>query len=66
MPARCEIRLLSRRYFHYHPLVSITTTCIDAYPKPDYVEIGNFAETGTPDDGATRAFSYTQDTGACN
>jgi len=26
--------------------MSITTTCIGAYPKPDYIEIGNFAETG--------------------
>jgi methionine synthase II (cobalamin-independent) len=41
--------------------MSIATTCIGAYPKPDYVEIGNFAETGAPDDGQTRAFSYTQD-----
>jgi 5-methyltetrahydropteroyltriglutamate--homocysteine methyltransferase len=44
--------------------MSITTTCIGAYPKPDYVEIGNFAETGAPDNGATRAFSYTQDSAA--
>ena len=41
--------------------MSITTTCIGAYPKPAYVEIGNWAETGAPDDGATRDFSYTQD-----
>jgi len=41
--------------------MSVTTTCIGAYPKPDYVNIGNFAETGAADDGATRAFSYTQD-----
>jgi 5-methyltetrahydropteroyltriglutamate--homocysteine methyltransferase len=61
MQVQREIRLLSRRYFHYYPLMSITTTCIGAYPKPDYIEIGNFAETGAPDDGATRAFSYTQD-----
>ena len=40
--------------------MSITTTCIGAYPKPDYVAIGNWAETGA-DDGATRDFSYTQD-----
>lgn len=44
--------------------MTITTTCIGAYPKPDYVEIGNFVETGAPDDGATRAFSYTQDSAA--
>ena len=44
--------------------MSITTTCIGAYPRPDYVEIGNFAETGAPDDGLTRAFSYTQDSSA--
>ena len=43
--------------------MSITTTCIGAYPKPGYVDIGNFAETGT-DDGATRAFSYTNDDAA--
>jgi len=44
--------------------MSITTTCIGAYPKPDYVAIGNFAETGAPDDGVTRDFSYTQDDAA--
>ena len=44
--------------------MSITTTCIGAYPRPDYVEIGNFAETDAPDDGLTRAFSYTQDSSA--
>ena len=43
--------------------MTITTTCIGAYPKPDYLDIGNFAETGD-DDGATRAFSYTQDSAA--
>ena len=41
--------------------MSIITTCIGAYPKPDYTEIGNFAETGIPDDGVTRAFSDAQD-----
>ncbi len=25
--------------------MSIRTTCIGAYPKPEYIEIGNFAET---------------------
>ncbi len=44
--------------------MSITTTCIGAYPKPDYVAIGNWAETGAPDQGATRDFSYTQDSAA--
>ena len=39
----------------------VPTTCIGAYPKPPYVAIGNFAETGEPDVGATRAFRYTQD-----
>ena len=42
----------------------ITTTCIGAYPKPGYVAIGNFSETGAPDDGHTRDFSYTQDDAA--
>jgi 5-methyltetrahydropteroyltriglutamate--homocysteine methyltransferase len=41
--------------------MTITTTCIGAYPKPDYVEIGNFAETEIQDDSATRAFTYTND-----
>ncbi len=41
--------------------MSIATTCIGAYPKPDYVAIGNFAETDQQDDGMTRAFTYTQD-----
>ena len=40
----------------------ITTTCIGAYPKPDYIEIGNFAETRDQDGDATRSFTYTQDT----
>lgn len=41
--------------------MSILTTCIGAYPKPDYVAIGNFAETGDDIDNRTRGFSYTQD-----
>jgi 5-methyltetrahydropteroyltriglutamate--homocysteine methyltransferase len=41
--------------------MSITTTCIGAYPKPDYIEIGNFAETDDQDGGTTRAFTYTYD-----
>ncbi|MBT8437767.1 MAG: 5-methyltetrahydropteroyltriglutamate--homocysteine methyltransferase, partial [Gammaproteobacteria bacterium] len=41
--------------------MAISTTCIGAYPKPDYIEIGNFAETGEQDDSVTRAFTYTQD-----
>ncbi|MEM7292850.1 MAG: cobalamin-independent methionine synthase II family protein [Pseudomonadota bacterium] len=41
--------------------MSILTTCIGAYPKPDYIDIGNFAETANQDETATRAFTYTQD-----
>ncbi len=41
--------------------MSIRTTCIGAYPKPDYIEIGNFAETGQQDSSSTRAFTYTND-----
>ena len=41
--------------------MSIRTTCIGAYPKPGYIEIGNFAETGQQDSGTTRAFTYTDD-----
>jgi len=59
-----QLRLLSSHLFYYDRRMSITTTCIGAYPKPDYVGIGNFAETGAPDDGLTRAFSYTQDSSA--
>ena len=40
--------------------MKITTTCIAAYPKPDYIDIGNFAETEDQDSSATRAFTYTQ------
>jgi hypothetical protein len=29
--------------------MSIPTTCIGAYPKPDYIEIDNFAETERQD-----------------
>ena len=41
--------------------MTIRTTCIGAYPKPDYIEIGNFAETEEQDEGITRAFTYTHD-----
>ena len=41
--------------------MKITTTCIGAYPKPDYIEIGNFAESEDQDGSATRAFTYTDD-----
>ncbi len=41
--------------------MAITTTCIGAWPKPDYLGIGNFAETGDQDGSPTRAFTYTQD-----
>ena len=44
--------------------MGITTTCIGAYPKPDYIKIGNFAETDQQDDSVTRAFTYTQDNAA--
>ena len=40
------------------------TFCIGAYPKPDYIESGNFATTDALDNGATRAFNYTQDDAA--
>ncbi|TNF89733.1 MAG: cobalamin-independent methionine synthase II family protein [Gammaproteobacteria bacterium] len=41
--------------------MTIRTTCIGAYPKPDYIEIGNFAESDEQEEGVTRAFTYTQD-----
>ncbi len=41
--------------------MKIRSTCIGAYPKPDYIEIGNFAETEAQDAGQTRSFTYTQD-----
>ena len=41
--------------------MAIKTTCIGAYPKPDYLAIGNFIESDVQDGGVTRAFSYTQD-----
>lgn len=44
--------------------MAIRTTCIGAYPKPDYIEIGNFAETEDQDDSVTRAFTYTQNDAA--
>ncbi|MFT5217964.1 MAG: 5-methyltetrahydropteroyltriglutamate--homocysteine methyltransferase [Planctomycetota bacterium] len=43
--------------------MSILTTCIGAYPKPDYVEIGNFSETEEQlENSTTRSFTYTQKT----
>ncbi|MDH3387731.1 MAG: cobalamin-independent methionine synthase II family protein [Gammaproteobacteria bacterium] len=41
--------------------MTIRTTCIGAYPKPDYIAIGNFTETAEQRDAVTRAFTYTQD-----
>jgi len=41
--------------------MTIRTTCIGAYPKPDYIEIGNFAESEEQDASVTRAFTYTHD-----
>jgi len=41
--------------------MSLLTTCIGAFPKPDYIAIGNFSETVEQEGGQTRAFTYTQD-----
>jgi len=41
--------------------MTIRTTCIGAYPKPGYIEIGNFAESEEQDASVTRAFTYTHD-----
>jgi 5-methyltetrahydropteroyltriglutamate--homocysteine methyltransferase len=41
--------------------MTLGTTCIGAYPKPDYIEIGNFAESEEQDASVTRAFTYTHD-----
>jgi 5-methyltetrahydropteroyltriglutamate--homocysteine methyltransferase len=47
--------------FPYYVPMTIPTTCIGAYPKPAYIDIGNFAETEIQDGSVTRAFTYTQD-----
>ena len=39
--------------------MTIKTTCIGAYPKPDYIHDGNWSESGA-DDGS-REFSYVSD-----
>ncbi len=39
----------------------VLTTCIGAYPKPDYIAIGNFSEVPGQEGSQTRAFTYTQD-----
>ena len=39
----------------------IKTTCIGAYPKPDYIATGSWAETEHQDDGESRSFTYTND-----
>ncbi|MFT5114081.1 MAG: 5-methyltetrahydropteroyltriglutamate--homocysteine methyltransferase [Parasphingorhabdus sp.] len=40
----------------------ITTTCIGAYPKPDYISTGNWAEASPgQQDGESREFTYTND-----
>ena len=38
----------------------IQTTCIGAYPKPDYIKNANWCEAGTKSDEnqKTRAFTY--------
>ena len=41
--------------------MSIRSTCIGAYPKPGYIDIGNFVETEEQDDSPTRSFAYTDD-----
>ncbi len=41
--------------------MTIRSTCIGAYPKPGYVEIGNFAETEEQDAGSTRIFTMHPD-----
>ena len=41
--------------------MKIRSTCIGAYPKPDYIDIGNFAETEEQDESRTRSFTYTDD-----
>ena len=40
--------------------MAIETTCIGAYPKPSYLRVGNWSESGMqPDDEQeSRAFSY--------
>ena len=39
--------------------MTIKTTCIGAYPKPDFIHDGNWSESGGDDD--TREFSYVSD-----
>ena len=43
----------------------IQTTCIGAYPKPDYITTGNWSET-TEQERDSRSFTYTNDDAANN
>lgn len=44
--------------------MSITTTCIGAFPKPDYITTGNWSESDDQDTTETRFFNYTNDAAA--
>ena len=45
--------------------MAIETTCIGAYPKPSYLRVGNWSESGedSGDSQETRAFSYVAELG---
>ena len=45
--------------------MAIQTTCIGAYPKPDYITTGNWGETDHQDQDS-RSFTYTNDSAADN
>ena len=42
----------------------VQTTCIGAYPKPEYITTGNWAEADRQGKGESRAFTYTNDQAA--
>ena len=41
--------------------MTIQTTCIGAYPKPEYITTGNWAESDQQENKESRAFTYTND-----
>jgi 5-methyltetrahydropteroyltriglutamate--homocysteine methyltransferase len=41
--------------------MAIETTCIGAFPKPDYISTGNWEESVEQDESPSRSFTYTND-----
>ncbi|MFQ6005483.1 MAG: cobalamin-independent methionine synthase II family protein, partial [Woeseia sp.] len=58
---RPPLIMLKRSFRHYNSRMSLRTTCIGAYPKPDYIRNVNWGETRSVSarEAKTREFTYT-------